>query len=270
MNTIVTAAPHKAWPDRDIVEALRVVRAATPLVHGLTNSTAAMFMANVALAVGASPAMISADAEVPEFAHFADGVVIDLASVTERKAVLMLASARIRSAGSLPWLLDPAAIGRLSFRTSLARELLHLRPSVVKANASEILTLAGLEGGGRGADATVETSVAVDAARSLARLTGGAVVITGAIDFVTDGDKLVQIAGGHPLMARVTGTGCALGIVIGAFLGAKIQPFEATVAATAVFAEAGERAGATAAGPASFAVAMVDNLFQLGTDNDHS
>ncbi|MFC0218094.1 hydroxyethylthiazole kinase [Pseudochelatococcus lubricantis] len=260
-----TSCAWKAWPDPDIVANLRRMREAAPLVHGLTNSIAAMFMANAALATGASPAMIAAGQEVTQFAAIADAIVIDLASITEQKAATMLDSATAAHRTGKPWLLDPAAIGRLTFRTQFARRLLDLQPTVIKANASETLTLAGIDGGGKGADTTVDSAAAVDAARALARRTGGVVAVTGATDFITDGHVLRAVGGGHPLMARVTGTGCALGIIIGAFLGAGIAPLEAATSAVAVFAAAGERAGREAGGPGTFAPLLLDHLFRLDT-----
>ena len=43
-------------------------------------------------------------------------------------------------------------------------------------------------------------------------------VATGEQDFVTDGKNFWVLSNGHPLLARVTGSGCMLTGVIGAFL----------------------------------------------------
>jgi hydroxyethylthiazole kinase len=84
------------------------------------------------------------------------------------------------------------------------------------------------------------------------------------VDYVTDGDEVVGVPGGHVLLTKVTGTGCALGAVMAAFLGVSQSPFEAAVSASAVFAAAGERAVEESRGPGSIAVALLDNLFLLG------
>jgi hydroxyethylthiazole kinase len=167
------------------------------------------------------------------------------------------------SARKKPWLLDPAAIGSLTLRTELARELSLARPAVIKGNASEILTLAGEEGKGRCADSGVPAEQAVEAAKALAARLDCVVAVTGATDYVADGEKLVAVPGGHSLMPRITGTGCALGAVIGAFLGAGVAPLAAAVAGAAVYAFAGAEAGRAARGPGSFASAMLDHLFLL-------
>ena len=52
---------------------------------------------------------------------------------------------------------------------------------------------------------------------ALARAHGMTVAVTGPEDYVTDGTREARVRNGHPLMARVTGTGCASTAVTGAF-----------------------------------------------------
>jgi len=264
---IETKYVEKIWPHAEIVADLAALRQNRPLTHCLTNSVARNFIANVLLAIGASPAMVSAESEVVEFAAVARSVLINLGSVTEAGAAAMLKSAAAAQAVGTPWVLDPAAIGGLRFRTGLAHDLLRYRPSIIKGNASEILTLAGGDGGGKGADSTIDTSAAVVPARALARQSGAVVVLTGATDYVTDGATVIAVPGGHPIMAAVTGTGCALGGVIAAFLGALGDPLRAATAGSAIFADAGARAARFAPGPGSFAVGFIDLLYRIGRDD---
>lgn len=252
------------WPQADLVHDLAELRRVGPLTHCHSNSVGAALMANALLAVGASPAMIAAREEVVEFAALADGVLINLASVTEERAEILLLSAAAAERAGTPWVLDPVAVGVLAFRTRLAHELLRFKPAVIKGNASEILALAGLDGRAKGVDATRPSREALPAARELALQTGAVVAVTGAIDFITDGRQTIEIAGGHPLMARVTGTGCALGALIAAFLGVSPTPLRAACAAATVFAVAGEEAGRGTTGPGSFIVGFLDLLSQLG------
>lgn len=257
---------RRQWPHPDFVQDLAELRRIGPLTHCHSNSVGAALMANVLLALGASPAMIAAREEVVEFAALASGVLISLASVTEDRAANLLLSAEAAQRAGTPWVFDPVAIGVLAFRTRLAYELLRFMPAVIKGNASEILALAGLDGHAKGVDATVPSVDALASALKLAQQTGAVVVITGAVDFVTDGRQVIEIHGGHPVMARVTGTGCALGALIGAFLGVCPTPLRAASAAAAVFAVAREQASRETAGPASFVVRFLDVLSQLGDD----
>jgi hydroxyethylthiazole kinase len=241
-----------------------LLRERVPLVHCLGDSVGRPLMANALLALGASPAMIAAASEVRQFVREADALVINLASLSEEDAEILRQAADIASAEKTPWLLDPTAIGSLSLRTGLAHELLAKHPDVVKGNASEILSLAGEDGQGRCADATQPPERALEAATRLARHEGLVVVITGATDYVTDGVACLRVEGGHPLMSRVTGTGCALGAVIGGFLGAGLEPWRAAAAGVNAFALAGARAGHAAKGPGSFASELLDQLHRLG------
>lgn len=161
-------------------------------------------------------------------------------------------------------MLDPVAIGALPVRTALAHELVASRPTAIRGNASEILALAGLSAGGRGVDATDTTDAAAEAALSLATRHGSVVAVSGPVDLVTDGIRLLRIANGHELLTRVTGGGCALGAVMAAFLGAarstSADPLTAVASASLVYTIAAERAAVRASGPGSFAVALLDAL----------
>ena len=42
------------------------------------------------------------------------------------------------------------------------------------------------------------------------------VLVTGAVDYVTDGARVAALGNGHPLMTRVTGVGCAMGALAAA------------------------------------------------------
>ena len=73
--------------------------------------------------------------------------------------------------------------------------------------------------------------------------------------------RVARVPGGSELMPLVVGTGCSLGAVTAAYLGAASDdPFGAVVAAHAHYSAAGLRAARTAAGPGSFAVAFIDAL----------
>jgi hydroxyethylthiazole kinase len=160
--------------------------------------------------------------------------------------------------------LDPVAIGSLPVRTGLAQQLVENRPTAIRGNASEILALAGFSAGGRGVDATDTTDDAAEAAATLASRYGSVVAVSGAVDLITDGRRVVRIANGDELLTRVTGGGCALGAVMAAFLAAArssgTDSLTAIASASLVYTIAAEHAAAQASGPGSFAVALLDAL----------
>lgn len=242
---------------------LDALRRAAPLVQCITNAVVTGFTANSLLAIGASPAMCDLPGEAGVFARIASASLVNLGTPgAEQREGAREAVAAAAEAGT-PWVLDPVAVGPLPVRTALAAELLGARPSIIRGNASEILALAGLGAGGRGVDAVDDPEEALDAARALARRSGAVVAVSGPVDVVTDGDRTLRVAQGHPLLTRVTGGGCALGAVMAAFLGSGASPLQAAVSASVVWGLAAEHAAADAAGPGSFAVTLLDALAAL-------
>ena len=241
-------------------DALAALRARTPLVHCITNYVAMSIAANTLLAAGASPAMVHAEAEAPGFAGAADALTINIGTLSPPWAAAMTAAAAAANSAGKPWVLDPVAHFASPWRGEVTRELLALKPTILRGNASEIRGLGPDATAARGPDATDPVAAAEATARHLAGLTGGVVVVTGETDFVTDAaGRATRIAGGSPLMARVTAMGCALTALTGAFA-AIAPPAEAAIAALTLYAEAGERAAARAEGPGSFAWRFLDAL----------
>ncbi|HEY0246948.1 MAG TPA: hydroxyethylthiazole kinase [Gryllotalpicola sp.] len=244
----------------EAAQLLERVRSTSPLVQAITNAVVTGFTANVLLALGAAPAMVDIPGEAGIFARVAGGVLLNLGTPHREPREAMLEAARAAGEVGTPWVLDPVAIGVLPVRTALAAELLALRPTVIRGNASEILALAGRGAGGRGVDATDDPESALAAAVELAGTYGSAVAVSGPVDVITDGRRIVRGANGHALLTRVTGGGCALGAVMAAFLALRDEPLTATVAAVTAYNLAAERAADGAAGPGDFAVRFLDAL----------
>lgn len=258
------------WGDALVSETLRGIAARPPLVHCLTNIVVAGYTANVLLAIGASPAMVENTEEAAPFAAMAGAVLVNLGTLSTERAVAMRLAAVSAHEHGVPWVLDPVAVGALAHRTALAVALLEARPAVIRGNGSEIQALAAAAGvapsgrsGGRGVDSLASSDDALDAAGALATGHSCVVAVSGATDYITDGIRTVAIGGGHPLMTKVTGMGCALGAVIAAAVAVEEDPLSAAGGASAVFATAGEQAAGGVAGPGSFAVAFLDRLAAL-------
>jgi len=237
-----------------------LLRAKRPLVHNLTNAVVANFTANALLALGAAPAMAEGSDEVEAFAASADAVVVNLGMLTPERAAIMRAAVNAAVAAGKPWALDPVGVGAIAPRTVFAQDLCRLRPTAIRGNASEILGLAGEAGGGRGVDSGADSDAAVAAARRLARATGAVVAVTGAVDYVTDGTRLLALHNGHPLMTRVTGMGCAATAIVGACLALGGDALAGVAHALAITGIAGEMAARIARGPGSMQVEFLDIL----------
>jgi hydroxyethylthiazole kinase len=243
---------------------LEIMRAAAPLVHCVTNFVAMTPAANALLAAGASPAMVHAPEEAGAFAGVAGALTVNIGTIDAGWRAGMVAAAEGARAAGTPWVLDPVAVFISPFRLEAAARLMEEKPAVIRGNASEIMALAGEAAGGRGADAGDPVEAATGLAMALARRAGAVVAVTGAVDFVTDGETSARVEGGHPLMTRVTAMGCSLTAVIGAYIATsgatREDRFAATVAALAHFKLAGCRAAATAEGPGSFHATFLDRL----------
>lgn len=246
--------------------ALARMRDAAPLVQNITNYVAMNIMANVMLAAGASPAMVHALEEAADFAALADAITINIGTLSPAWLKGMEATAKAAAEQQKTWVLDPVAIGATAYRQIAVAKLLAHKPTIIRGNASEIMALAGLTQHGKGVDSHDAVAAAMEGANKLAQQTGGVVAVSGAHDYVTDGQQGFTIKNGHPLMPRVTALGCSLNGVIAAFAAHADSPIKATIAAMAYYSVAGEIAGNDANGPGSFAVAFLDALANLGPD----
>ncbi len=248
---------------RDCSAALAGLRANPPLVQCLTNIVVAQWTANVLLAVGAAPAMVDNPEEAGPFAGIAGAVLVNLGTPYPDTASAMDAAVVAAAKAGTPWVLDPVAAGALGWRTELAANLLRTAaPAVIRGNASEIMALTG-GAGGKGVDSVDTPEVALDAARTLAKEHGTVVAVSGPVDHLTDGERVVRVSNGHPWLTQVTGVGCALGAVMGAFVAAADDPLVAVTAATATLTVAADEAARYTRGPGSFAVALLDEMAAL-------
>jgi hydroxyethylthiazole kinase len=243
---------------------LLAVRERAPLVHNVTNFVVMQQTANALLAVGASPIMAHAEAELDELLQLAGALVLNIGTLDPAWIAAMehaLAAARKRA---LPTVLDPVGAGASRLRTGTALRLLASGGvTILRANASEILALAGAAGATKGVDSTHTSEAARDAARGLAVRYGCAVVVSGAVDRCLDATREVRVRNGVPLMARITGMGCTSSALCGAFCAVQPDALRAAVDAMATMGVAGEMAFAASHGPGTMAASFLDALHRL-------
>lgn len=258
-----------------LITAIDTMRNTRPLVQCLTNNVVTQVTANVLLAAGATPAMCDTPEESAAFASVASGVLINPGTPSAEQYAGMRQAILGANSVDTPWVLDPVAAGALPHRTAFSREILAYRPAAIRGNASEIAALAGVGAGGRGVDATDEVEATIPAARDLAAQTGGVVAISGAQDVIVSTRRVTRLVSGHPMMQLVIGTGCSLGALVAAYLGAHrtatagqdaFDLHDAVVAAHAHSGAAGMVAAQQASAPGSFAVAWIDALYQLTSE----
>lgn len=243
-------------------DALSALRSQTPLVHCITNYVAMNIAANVTLAAGASPAMVHAVEEAADFAAISSALTVNIGTLSAPWVHSMKAAAVAAHKANVPWVLDPVAHFATPYRAGVALDLLALKPTIVRGNASEIIALAGAQGAGKGADSGNTVEDAQSSAIALATDHNCVVAVSGPVDFITDGTRSASITGGSTIMPKITALGCSLTALVGAY--AAVAPrLEATIAAFVHFAQAGEMAQAQATGPGSFSVAFLDALHSI-------
>ena len=229
---------------------LRRIREHSPRVHCITNTVAQQFTANVLLAAGAVPSMTLSPQEVEGFVAGADALLVNLGTFDAERRAAVDAALNVAAGRGKPWLLDPVFIERSPLRAEFARTLVGRKPAVVRLNAAEFAALSGNDQAG-------------DAPARFAKAHDTVVALTGRVDIVADGVRRVKIANGDPLMGQVTAMGCAGSALLCAALAVEPDPWLATIAALTAFGVAGEVAARDAAGPGSFAVAIIDALHRL-------
>ncbi|MGB3684146.1 MAG: hydroxyethylthiazole kinase, partial [Rubrobacteraceae bacterium] len=100
------------------------------------------------------------------------------------------------------------------------------------------------------------------------RTLGATVAVTGEKDYVADGERILAVGNGHPLMGRMVGSGCASTAVVGCFAAVGGGDADTVATALAYFGRAGEIAAATkgADGPGTFEPRLLDALAALSDD----
>lgn len=255
-------------------EMLSAVRERKPLVQCITNFVTVNDCANILLAAGASPTMAQDIREVEEAVARANGLVCNLGAI-DLVDSMILAGKRANEL-NIPVVLDPVAAGGTTLRRQLSAKLLdEVHFSAIRGNASEIRALAGQASLGSGVDVAAWDAItpenlpqSVALTSDLARRTGAVIAVSGAMDVVSDGTQTVLLRNGCSTMARITGSGCMLTTLIGAFCAAAPEhPFEATCAAMAAMGLCGEIAEEkrlqNKTGNATFRTDLIDAVFNL-------
>ena len=253
-------------------EMLQNVRENRPLVHCITNYVTANDCANLLLACGGSAIMADEMEEAGEVTSLCGGLVLNLGTPNPRKVEAMLRAGREANRLGHPVVFDPVGVGCSAFRREAGTRILEqVRLSVIRGNASEIAAVAGGAAGRRGVDADSSAASAEESARLLAKKTGAVVVASGETDLVTDGETLYRVHNGHPMMRTVTGTGCQLSALTGAYAAANPQNLlRAALAAACAMGLCGEIAQRRLQpedGNAAYRDRIIDAVFHLTAED---
>ena len=254
-------------------EKLARIREQAPLVHNITNFVVMNSSANILLAMGASPVMAHCRAEVEEMVAMAGALVLNIGTLEEAWIESMITAARAANAKGVPVILDPVGSGATRLRTEAVKTIMkESRIAVLRGNCSEILSLGSEAVRTKGVDSSLALSDEMVAiAGQMAVDLECVVAMSGAEDCITDGRQVFRIRNGHPVMTKVTGLGCGLSAVAGAFCAVEQTDFaKAAAAAFGYYGVCADLAAGESDLPGSFFTAFIDRLYDTGKDQIQS
>ena len=243
------------------------------MVHCITNYVTINDVANIILAMGASPIMADDPLEVCEITSICKSLVINMGTLKQNTVKsMLLAGKKANELGHLV-VFDPVGVGASAFRKDTALKLINeVQIDVIRGNISEIKTLYKGSEKGYGVDAKEDDAVThleqvIKMAKEMARKTRAVIVITGRTDMITDGKTVYLVRNGVSEMSRITGTGCMLDGVIAGFIGSnKDQVLEACTAAVSAMGICGEYAKERAEGTGTLKVHLMDAMSNMDAE----
>lgn len=254
--------PHCIWSD------ILAIKKSSPLVHNITNYVVMESTANGLLAIGASPIMAHALDEVEDMAKMANSLVLNIGTLSPSWVQGMLLALHAANFKGIPVVLDPVGAGATSYRTETVHSILNDGAiAVIRGNASEIASIYGDQVQAKGVDSLLNTIHCQEQAKLLASKHRCVVWMSGQTDVVTDGQSIILIHHGHPLMSKVTGMGCLATAMTGAFLAVNQNTLLGCAHAAILMGITGEIAVRQSKGPGSFKQEFIDALYLLSLND---
>ncbi|EGE81968.1 thiamine-phosphate pyrophosphorylase [Blastomyces dermatitidis ATCC 18188] len=252
----------------DIVSLVATKR---PLCHNMINFVVANFAANVAIAIGASPIMSGYGPEAPDLAKNGGSLLINMGTLNNESLDNYLQALRAYNAEGNPVVFDPVGAGATDIRRKATKQLLAGGYfDLIKGNESELIQVYGKARGNQvGVDSgpsTLNPEEKAKLVKDLARRERNIVLLTGSVDYLSDGERTLAIGNGHQFLGHITGTGCIIGTMAASFLAVHRSDKLLAVFASLLLLEiAAERAAMKDGvhGPGTFLPAFIDELFTL-------
>jgi hydroxyethylthiazole kinase len=242
-----------------IAKTLSDIRKQKPLILSVTNFVTMDFVANCLLSIGAAPIMSVCEEELEELVQIASAVYINIGTLDNNFISFAKKALALAEKYKKPLVFDPVGAGATNIRTQTAQSILPFS-NILRGNASEIMALGGSAFTTHGVEATHTTNDAEEIATRLALKNHTTVIVSGPVDFITNGHKSEQVAFGSHLMQRVTGMGCAMTAVVAACKAIVEDSFAASSIAAHYFALCAEVVSKNHPYPGTFKTAFLDQL----------
>ncbi|KAI8823468.1 Hydroxyethylthiazole kinase family-domain-containing protein [Fimicolochytrium jonesii] len=255
----------------DVISAFRLIKSNKPLIHNITNYVVMNDTANTILQLGGLPVMAHATNEVADITAVSQALVINIGTLSPQWIEAMHIAGSKANELNVPVILDPVGAGATPFRKQTCLDLIEkVKMTVVKGNAGEIGAIAGLEGiEMRGVESVGFVSEPEKLVSQLAsRLQGTCVAMSGPVDNISDGTKVVKVFNGNEWLGTLTGTGCSTSTLVACFAGVKATPLVSAVGGLVCMGLAAQNAvkSGKVDGPGSFKVSLHDALSKLDED----
>lgn len=197
---------------------IKKVREKQPLIHHLTNQVVMNFTANGLLAFGAAPVMAKAREEAADMAALADGLLINIGTLTADDLKAMILAGKAANKKGIPVVLDPVGVSATEFRSASVKQILdQVNITAIKGNAGELAHLVNIPWETKGVE-SLGSGNTEEIVRKVANVYNTAVIATGKTDIIFTANHLIYNDTGHPLLTKVTGAGCLLGSILTACL----------------------------------------------------
>ena len=265
------------------IHLIEKLRQESPLTQFITNVVTVRDCANAVLAVGGSPIMANAPEEAEEIVSIVNSLVINIGTLTEEQIETMKKSAKQATKMEKPFVLDPVGIGISKIRNETPIDIIkESKPAIIRGNLSEIKAIATFYGildectTAKGVDVADTDIISEDTleinaqiVKNIAEKLDTTIAVSGPIDIVSNGKEVYALKNGNSMMANITGTGCMLGCIMGAYA-AIDDSLLAAITATTVMSIAGEIAAKTATdnnqGTGSFGTYLIDELSKMNPE----
>lgn len=248
---------------------MTVLKKENPLIHMITNYVTVNDLAQVTINYGGLPLMATHHEELEEITGMASGLLVNIGTLEPYSMESSLIAMDIAKKRNIPRVLDPVGVQASALRKNFAKELiLKGEPSLIKGNLAEIKTLIGETSKSIGIDSFEEglSESVKEKIKAYAEERDAIIVVSGVVDFITNGEKSALVENGVAKMSKITGTGCMLGALLTialSFYEDKDLRFEEIVKAVAAWGICGEISEESLKdneGLMSFKHGLLDNL----------
>lgn len=242
-----------------------LVREKNPLVINITNYVTINDIANILTTIGASPIMTHEIEEAEELLNickFTGGaLVVNIGTINKLQREQILKAVKIANELDIKVILDPVGAGASEYRTSICMELLtNFKIDIIRGNFSEISALYGNAEVTRGVDGRESNDE--DLAYNFARKFDVVTVISGKDDYIANEDQTLKIENrGSSYLPKISGTGCMLTSIVGAYA-AVYDNFEAAKLALTHMLDSSEKAEVNAS-------SIIEFRFNLFKEMEH-